>query len=262
VTVRVLTLDESKDPDDYIQKHGVGAFNRLIKDSKLQIEYKISKLQEKYNLDNIEEKVKYVNELASEFAKIASPVERELYVSKIAEQTGVSAESIISEIQRLHAVNARKSTIERFKLTPSVGAIKSRDPKKENVLRAQQQLLNLMCADKSLFSLVSKELTSDDFEEGVLRNLFNDLSTAYQKGKQPEAKIIVSQAHNASEVAQILHVDPNISDKPLAATELIRLIVKENQMEKMLRTAASDDVTSEQKLLQLKQILKKGGREK
>ena len=50
ITVRVLTMGNCKDPDEYIKENGRGAFLELVKNAKLQIEYKISKLQEKYNL--------------------------------------------------------------------------------------------------------------------------------------------------------------------------------------------------------------------
>ncbi|MCK9479436.1 MAG: DNA primase [Firmicutes bacterium] len=257
VVVRVLTMGDCKDPDDYIKKHGKGAFENQLINAKVQIEYKISKIQEKYNLSNIDEKVKYINELAAEFAKIKSPVEREVYISKISDETGVSADSILSEVKRSLAVTERKTKMEAFKATASVGVIKNINPKKANVIRAQKQLLNLISIDKNIYKMTINNLSDDDFEEGTIRDLFNELKIIYESGALPEVKLIVAQASNAAEIAEILHDNQNITDKQLAAKELIGLIAKEARLKQMFKAVKDDEIPSGQKLLELDRYLRK-----
>lgn len=256
ITVKVLSLKDCKDPDEYIKKKGVGAFRELVKDADLQIEYKIGKLKEKYDLSVIEEKVKYVNELAAEFSKIKSPVEREIYINKISQETGVSAASIFSEVERLNAVRERKRKFDGFRGTPSVGRLNSANPKKANVLRAEKLLLNLMCLDGKV-SQMAEELQSDDFEEGVNRELFDFLLSIRADGAEPDARLVVSQVSDSAAAAEILHDDQNIDDKPLAAQELIKLLKNERNKRRLFEMVTDSDVSQSQKLYEMKKCLGK-----
>ena len=261
LNVRVLTMGASKDPDDYIKSNGTGAFRELINNSKLQIEYKINKLQEKYNLEVTEEKVKYINELATEFAKIKSPVEREIYINKISLETGVSSKSIFSEIERLNIVNERKSKLDGFTGTPSVGLIKGVNPRKENAVRAERYALSLMCADRAAAELAQGDLNELDFEEGLHRQLFNLLISIRQNGAEPDARLIVTQMENSGVVAEILHDDQNTKDKTLAMRELVKFLVQERKKRELMNVASNIEASQEQRLTEMSKIVKEGGRD-
>ena len=86
-----MTVPGSKDPDEFIKSRGFGAFNDLIANAQVQIEYKMTKFKEQYDLHDTEDKIKYVNSVAAELVKLKSPVEREIYLNKISDDTGVSA---------------------------------------------------------------------------------------------------------------------------------------------------------------------------
>ncbi|MDD3765663.1 MAG: DNA primase [Eubacteriales bacterium] len=261
LTVKVLTMGDGEDPDDYIKKNGVGAFRELVDNAKLQIEYKISKLQEQYNLDIVEDKIKYINELALQFAKIKSPVEREIYVKKVAQETGVSADSIFSEISRLNVISERKSRIDGFKGQPSIGAIRSLNPKKENALRGQRLALSLICSDKRAADLAMENLIESDFDEGLHRELFNLLMGIWRNGHTPDARIIVSQFEDSANVSRILHDDQNIEDKLLAMEELIRFFADERKKRNLLDTLLNKKASQEQTLNTTNKMFEKGGRD-
>ncbi len=257
VNVRVLTMSDCKDPDEYIKTKGTGAFLQLLSNSKVQIEYKISKLQEKYNLDNIEDKVKYVSELATEFAKIKSPVEREIYVNKTAAEAGISPASIFGEIERQNAVYERKQKIESFRGTPSIGGIKSVNPKQENITRAQRLLLNLMSIDSKVCKLVDEALNADDFDEGVNRRLFELLLSIHKSGAEPDIRLIVSQMSDGAAVAEILHDDHSIEDKILAVQEVVRLLTDERKKRRLLEMVSSVDIPHKEKLDEMNKLFGK-----
>ncbi len=261
VTVRVLTMSGCKDPDEYIKTKGAGAFLQLIADAKVQIEYKITKLQEQYHLDNIEDKIKYIHALAEEFAKIKSPVEREIYVNKIAAETGVSPGGIFGEIERITAAERRKQRLDEFRGSPSVGGIGSANPKAENITRAQRLLLNLMSGDAAVSQAAGQALDASDFDEGINRRLFELLLSVRANGAEPDIRLIVSQLGDSAQVAKILHEDNSIEDKLLAANEMIRLLSAERKRRRLLEMAESADIPSERKLGEMNKIFGKGGRD-
>jgi len=255
--VRVLTMTGSKDPDEYIKTNGAGAFRELISNSQVQIEYKISKLQEKYNLDVTEDKIKYISEIANEFVGIKSAVEREIYVKKIADETGVSASSILREIDRLYAVKQKRQQLSEYRGQPSVRAIKSDNPEKAKALSAEKMLLNIICFDDKIAESVSKLLTAEDFSEGMHRQLYELICSIRNSGVEPDVRLIVSQMPNGGEIAEILHDDNNIDDSTLASNQAVSIILNYRKKRKLFETLANTDVSQADKLEEINELFGK-----
>ena len=255
--VRVLTMTGSKDPDEYIKTNGAGAFRELISNSQVQIEYKISKLQEKYNLDVTEDKIKYISEIANEFVGIKSAVEREIYVKKIADETGVSASSILREIDRLYAVKQKRQQLSEYRGQPSVRAIKSDNPEKAKALSAEKMLLNIICFDDKIAESVSKLLTAEDFSEGMHRQLYELICSIRNSGAEPDVRLIVSQMPNGGEIAEILHDDNNIDDSTLASNQAVSIILNYRKKRKLFETLANTDVSQADKLEEINELFGK-----
>jgi len=255
--VRVLTMTGSKDPDEYIKTNGAGAFRELISNSQVQIEYKISKLQEKYNLEVTEDKIKYISEIANEFVGIKSAVEREIYVKKIADETGVSASSILREIDRLYSVKQKRQQLSEFRGQPSVRALKSDNPERAKVLSAEKMLLNIICFDGEIAKSVSKLLTAEDFSEGMHRQLYELICSIRNSGAEPDVRLIVSQTQNGGEIAEILHDDNNIDDSTLASNQAVSIILNYRKKRKLFETLANTDVSQADKLEEINELFGK-----
>lgn len=265
LVVRVLTMEGCKDPDEYMVKNGAGAFRALIDKSQLQIEYKINKLKEKYDITDLQQKVDYVNEAAKEFAGLKSPVERELYVKQLAEETGVSADSIFSEIKRLHAVAQNTKRLTGFPKAPAEVAVRMEDSQERLLRQSHDLLLHLMCYHEDVFQTAAQVLTAQDFPPGVRRQLFEQITAAWQAGKPPDGRVLMSQLQDG-EVAAILHDDNNVTGNHEAAAQdaVSRILARRNRQE-LLEAIGNQDLSQQQRLeemerlLQQKQDQKKGG---
>lgn len=91
--VRVLTIPEGKDPDEYIRSHGKDAFLNLVEDSAQLIDYRIEKAAQGIDLRNSQNLVKYA-EAALDIIKDLKPVEKDLYVRKLSDKTGISGQAL------------------------------------------------------------------------------------------------------------------------------------------------------------------------
>lgn len=91
--VRVLTIPEGKDPDEYIRSHGKDAFLRLVEGSAQLIDYRIEKAAEGIDLRNSQNLVKYA-EAALDIIKDLKPVEKDLYVRKLSDKTGINGQAL------------------------------------------------------------------------------------------------------------------------------------------------------------------------
>lgn len=109
--VRVLKVKDAKDPDEFIKKFGAARFRLLLEGAGSAIEFEVGKMRQKYDLDSPDGKVGFLKEFAQFMAGIRNPIERDVYVAKIAMELGVSKEPLMVQIHyiiRQQAKNAEK----------------------------------------------------------------------------------------------------------------------------------------------------------
>ncbi len=240
VNVRVITIPGSKDPDEYIKSRGSGAFNELIKNAPVQIQYKMSKFKEIYNLHDVTDKINYINAVASELIKLKSPVEREIYINKIADETGVSKDSINAEIDRLLSIIKNKRKFDGFSPNPAVRATRNGEEKKYE--DAQKLLLNIICYKTDLGAEFINDMETADFSEGIKQQLFEILKADIKAGAHPDPRMLVIKYQEYPEVAEILHDDKNVEDYRLAANQcksIIKQYIKKQKMIEALQNKES-----------------------
>ena len=257
--VRVLSMSGSKDPDDYIKANGVGAYRKLINESQEQIEYKIRRLRSKYNLDDISQKAEYVTEAAKEFVNIKSPVECELYVKKVSAETGVSADSIFAEISRIRALGQKEKEFKNFYNQNKTNTQRPADIRRRRYTDAQKLVLNIMCFDKKQADYIMSVLDADDFEDD-LKRIFSVIKTIRETGDEPDARIIVSGMSDVAVAAEILHDNKNIDDEEKAAKQSVQIIADYRKARHLETALKSDDLSSEDKLNQIKVMLSNKGK--
>lgn len=91
--VKVLTVPEGKDPDEFVRNNGKEAFLKLIKDALPLIEYRIKRVAQGMNLKNGNELVAYGEKIAEILAEL-NPVEKDVYIKKISEQTSIKEQAL------------------------------------------------------------------------------------------------------------------------------------------------------------------------
>ena len=97
LSIRVVQVENAKDPDEYIKQFGAESFSHLLSQAKSQIVFQIDRLNKHYNLDNLTERVKFTAEASKLIAGVESAIERDAYIKKVASDTGISAEAISTE---------------------------------------------------------------------------------------------------------------------------------------------------------------------
>jgi DNA primase len=98
--VRVLHVNDAKDPDEYLRKFGDARFRRLVEGSRTEFSYKSEKIFAKYSMDIPEERIKASEELCALIAATPSKVEREIYASMVADKLKISIDSLKNDIER------------------------------------------------------------------------------------------------------------------------------------------------------------------
>lgn len=95
--VKVLHVNDGKDPDEFIKKNGREEFLKLISNSLPYNDYKLEAAKRGLNLSSEEGKLDYMKRINSILHDL-SPVEKDIYIKKIARDTGISEGAIKMEI--------------------------------------------------------------------------------------------------------------------------------------------------------------------
>ena len=101
--VRVMHVDDGKDPDEYIKKHGADEFRALLdRTAVTDVDFKIGLIAQKYDINDFDKRILFLKAAAKELKKL-SPVEQDLYVQKVAKMSGVSEGALQREIDSIPA---------------------------------------------------------------------------------------------------------------------------------------------------------------
>lgn len=101
LAAKVVSLDNAKDPDEYIKTVGKDAYIQALAKATHGFEFRMNRILKRYNLLQIEEKIEAAKELVLLIAETDSAVTRDIYARMAAEHLEISAEAIILDILRM-----------------------------------------------------------------------------------------------------------------------------------------------------------------
>lgn len=91
--VKVLTVPQGKDPDEFVRNNGKEAFLSLAKEALPLIEYRIKRVAQGINLKDGNELIKYGEKFAEILADL-NPIEKDVYIKKISEETSIKEQAL------------------------------------------------------------------------------------------------------------------------------------------------------------------------
>lgn len=254
--IKVLSLKDAKDPDEYLKKKGAESFKKVIASALSPTEYKILNLRKKYNLVETADKVEFVNAAAEILAANENAVEREIYIKRIAAETDISTDSISAQVNKIIYDKNRKTykkaerdvqsvkpaTFQRRGETPPTASYKS-----------ERMLLNVMFFNLSAYRLAKSQITSQDLSEENHRRLFDEMVKFREQNEALDAGAFLSQLPEdiKSTAAEILYKE-YVGDADIAVSDIITKIKNENFNETINRLAKEGRVDEINELIKAK----------
>ncbi len=176
---RVIKIPDAKDPDEFIKKFGADKFREVLSGSRSKVEYMLDSVKANHNLEIPEEKVKAVREACRYVARIYSRVEREIYVTKIAESFAVARESVLHDVDIIIQQNKREAEKKRKGelYRTSAGLSDRVNPdyaKRPKAAKLEEDILGMLFLKAEYGELAVKQglLTKEDFFTELGKRLF------------------------------------------------------------------------------------------
>lgn len=236
---RIIRLKGAKDPDEYINKNGIGAFRQALKDAVPSTEYRLSKVKSQYNLDATEGKIEFITQAADTLLTLQNDVEVDAYIKKISEETGISRDAVYSEYKKK---KGSKTWTNRENPIPRPDIVRRAEPDAPPMIfpdKAESLLLNLMTKNKKYVEKVKEYLSENDFSAPVSRKLWGMILKNHEEGKIPEPAVMVSgfAGEDARVASGIFYNNEVYADDEKALRDLISDI-KVNKIRKEISETA------------------------
>lgn len=231
--VRVMIIPESLDPDEYIQKYGAHRMKKLLDGSESELEFRLGKVRGRFDVTTDDGRVKYLSEACMLLAEL-SPLEREVYSRRIAEDIGVDKTAIETQIEA--NVRKRRSRESREQVKTLAENLNARGKKANpertanpRAARAEEALLLILFRHPDKAGYIMEKLPPEKMITSFNRRLYETLLTQC-KQKNELSLIALSQSFTPEEMgeaARILNSSPGLVNDPGDADKCIAIILEE-----------------------------------
>lgn len=164
--VRVLTVPNGKDPDEFIRANGKDAFLKLMDNSIPLIDYRISRAKEGINFKKREDVIKYSKNVMEILADLDS-VEKDVYVKKISEETSIKEEALYELLN----AEVKKNTSKFNEMNISED-FRQKLYVENGYIKAVRGLLKFLLVNKVLNKYIYDTLEEEDFVFKTHKDLF------------------------------------------------------------------------------------------
>ncbi len=247
VKLRIVSLPEGKDPDEFIKANGAVRFGELLQKADTPAGFQIAQCRKKYNILDEAQRIEYVEACAKIISGVKSNVEREVLHQRLAGETGIRSAAIEKEIEKKRDKKEKneKWNIKGAKVQPR-GLVKN---------HTGDKILSLCLKDRALYKKY-KDTLLEILEEPVHRKILDYLA------ETDDAAQILNRfgEEDNAKAAAALSMPVNYENNTAAMDELIAALKKEGYNQKVKEAIETGDLNMLNNLLMKKNVNEEGGR--
>ena len=234
--IKVLRLTGGKDPDE---------INGAANDT----EYRLLRARQGIDLSTDDGKVKYLSAATEVLAGIPSPVEVDVYASRLANELGVDKLAIESQVKykREGLRKRRMAQREQDQKRLLINGQNTKNPERSQHLRAakaEETLIASLMRNPDFYNKLKDELSADYFVTALNRRIFSVILSRLDEGGNTEPYFLSSEftPDEMDEVERIFRSAAQLSNTVEECVDCIKILKEEkNKPESIKASELSDD---------------------
>lgn len=244
LTAKVIHMEPYKDPDEFIKGLGAEEFQKRIDTAENSFFFELRILEQNYDMRDPESKTAFHNEVARRLLAFNEELERENYITAVAEHYHISYEQLRKLVNTLGARGYGQTPEPQQRQLRSGMNHKSK-PESAG-LQAQKLLLTWLSDRPELYESVKKEIRPDDFSEPLYRQVAQLLYEQYEHGAPNPAQIIshFTDSEEQSRVAGLFHARLPELTSPQEQEKALQDVIGRIRRESLEMKKEQVDVTS------------------
>lgn len=247
--IKVLRLNGGKDPDEIIKKYGAQRFRDIINGAANDTEYRLLRARQGIDLSTDDGKVKYLSAATEVLAGIPSPVEVDVYASRLANELGVDKLAIESQVKykREGLRKRRMAQREQDQKRLLINGQNTKNPERSQHLRAakaEETLIASLMRNPDFYNKLKDELSADYFVTALNRRIFSVILSRLDEGGNTEPYFLSSEftPDEMDEVERIFRSAAQLSNTVEECADCIKILKEEkNKPESIKASELSDD---------------------
>ncbi len=246
--VRVATMPNGMDPDDYIKKYGAEKFkNDVIGASLTLMAFKMQSLRRGKNLQDEGERIRYIEDVIKEISSLENAVERDHYLRQLSSEFSISLDALKQQQLQYYKTERKKrdnfsSNRNNTKAKPALT--------KQHLLKAYQNaerfLIAYMLRDRDIANKVQDQLQAE-FNIEEHRAIITYLYAFYEEGYEPDISTFLTRIHDdnlkriVTDIA-MMSVEEEVTDSVLS--DYVKQVLNHKKMS-MIKEKESEQVEAE-----------------
>lgn len=227
VKVSVLSYQGAKDPDEFIKKYGRERFEMLLNGTANPTEFQLKKSKAKYDLRSDDGRLNYIREAIDILTGYSvTPTARDVYAGRLTEETGVSKQAILSQMQgALRAADRRSHRKEQKEMVQKGIAADIRVPYTQGgdavlgAASAGRQLVAALLQDPDQVPYVRQRLKMDTILLPEMQQALEAIFRCVDQ-KLPVNLTTLQQMLDEKALQQVAHVQAQNHDQKLARRDI------------------------------------------
>jgi len=210
--VRVLTIPKGKDPDEFVRANGKEAFLKLIENATPLINYRLKRAEEGINFKDEQSIIKYGERVTDILAEL-NPVEKDVYIKRIAEDTGLKEQSLYDLLNaaRYKKEEAFMNNKEGIGTKLYVGPTYIENAS----IKAEKALIKMMFDDNEYYEIIISKISGEEFNSEACKKIYNLL----KKGKEEKVENLLSYVESGCDDVESSKELVNIKEYSLKINE-------------------------------------------
>lgn len=235
LAVRVVSIPEGKDPDEYIKTQGPERFKALLEGAVSNMEYKLLMAAQGLDLNTEEGRLKYLNLAAQIVASSGDVMERDIYIGRLCDKYGVSRTALTAKVDELRKKNIQ--AVKKAEINEVIHPKFSKDdinPEKRNSLRgaaAEETVISILWQHPDYFDDIKNLLPVEKMVTSLNRRIYEIIFNAYSEGVTLDISLFAQKLLPAEvgHVVMLQNADKGGNAPKNVLKDCVKVILEENE---------------------------------
>lgn len=246
VRTKIIRMEGAKDPDEYIKKFGALRFKQLLDKSGGAIQFELDKCKVGLDISTDQGKVEYLKKCVNVLSDISSPIEREVYIGKIADENNVQKEMLVQQVNgvikrrintdKKQEWNEIRTFQNRFKANPD----SYRYPKQ---FKAERGIIAYLAENPEEAEEISARLPAERFTTEFNKKVYEKMLEKIKNSCFYDILSLQSE-FTADEMGKITEIAVNSKDVNInrtAVEDFINILISDNDNSKKAAEFSDDE---------------------
>ena len=260
LSVRVVSIPNGKDPDEYIKTQGPDRFKALLEGAVSNMEYKLLMAAQGLDLTNDDGRLKYLNLSAEIIATTDDVMERDIYIGRLCDKYGVSRTALTAKVDELRKKNIR--AVKKAEINEVIHPKFSKDdinPERRNSVKgtaAEETVISILWQHPDFYNEIKESLTPDKMVTSLNRRIYEIMCEAFNDGRALDISFFAQKLLPA-EVGHLVvlqNADKGGNVPKTVLKDCVKVILEENER---LNAQNPAETSVEDWAAQLKSIIDK-----